>query len=300
MATCHVGAFGGNFGDMLGPDIVKRIVEYHFGCSANNVPVVDFEVQKSLGNNKSYDGPCLFTVGSVWRNVRNNDHVWGTGSFGNSVEFQHVACRGYKGRFNNVTVYSARGPRTADIIKKVCRRRIQTLDEEGYTKNLTGIPPYGDGGFLVPFVFPELDSQDKRIQRFNSCIILHKYDEETFTDYDAAVRETFLRVIQPWQTMAANITQCKVVSSSSLHGLMLADAYGVPSRWIQQSKAIFPFKFLDYFDSVGHSKDGLRLKVVVHNDTLPVPEVASAQERSTYASKVIQSFPLHLFETKVV
>jgi hypothetical protein len=90
---------------------------------------------------------------------------------------------------------------------------------------------------------------DKRDQKFNSCVILHKNDEETFTDFDAADRKTFLRVIQPWQTMAANIAQCKVVSSSSLHGLMLHDEYGVPSRWIQQSKAIFPFKFLDYFDS---------------------------------------------------
>ena len=49
-----------------------------------------------------------------------------------------------------------------------------------------------------------------------------------------------------------DICSCKYIASSALHGIIAADAYNVPSLWIQLSPLYGGnFKFIDYFQSVG-------------------------------------------------
>ena len=45
---------------------------------------------------------------------------------------------------------------------------------------------------------------------------------------------------------------CENIASSSLHGLIVSDAYGIPSIWIKLSNNIIgnDFKFYDYLESI--------------------------------------------------
>mmetsp|Transcript_4531 Transcript_4531/g.11482 ORF Transcript_4531/g.11482 Transcript_4531/m.11482 type:complete len:331 (+) Transcript_4531:2-994(+) len=324
MSACHLGAFGGNFGDMLGPDVVKRAVEYHFGCSADDLPVHDFYYDDDPAT--SYSGICLMSVGSVWRFVRPNDHVWGTGTLG-GLKGRGTKCREFH-KLKNVTVYSVRGPNTVSTLQQ-CWKRKKTKNFV-YTKTSSGdgdggvtsrdfskLPTAGDGGYLIPFLFPELlktkertdatsTSENKKSSSpssSSSCIILHKHDEEvvnvnsTMTTADFM----FLPVMQSWKTTVRNMkTNCRMVSSSSLHGLILADALGIPATWIRgdESNRVNKFKFFDYFESYNMTKQKYKLRdflTMIADDTFPVPAVQPLAYRSAYAGRILDTFPYHLF-----
>jgi len=60
----------------------------------------------------------------------------------------------------------------------------------------------------------------------------------------------------PWQVIDA-IAACEVVFSQSLHGLIVADALGVPNVWVAPSEAMRGgrFKFDDYCSTLEEGKD---------------------------------------------
>lgn len=71
-------------------------------------------------------------------------------------------------------------------------------------------------------------------------------DDVLIIDLKAGIRE-----------VADQINRCERIASSSLHGLVCADGYGLPSIWIRFSHRPFGdgFKFRDYLASVGRGSE---------------------------------------------
>lgn len=71
------------------------------------------------------------------------------------------------------------------------------------------------------------------------------------------------------QQVIAEIATCEFVVSSSLHGLIVADALGIPNARMRFDKDIGDFKFADYYSVYGESGDacearsGMKLDEVV-------------------------------------
>jgi len=68
------------------------------------------------------------------------------------------------------------------------------------------------------------------------------------------------------------LTRCRAISSASLHGLIFAEAYGIPWSWVQLAlnnnrKSEGRMKYEDFFLSVGESQSFPRR--LIPNETEP-------------------------------
>lgn len=109
----------------------------------------------------------------------------------------------------------------------------------------------GDAALLLPRLYkPHL-----RLRRCNLGIVPHCHEKgESF--FEKAKNWDSVRIIDITggiEEVIEQIVACDQIASSSLHGLICADAYGVPSTWLKVTDKPRGdgFKFLDYFSSVG-------------------------------------------------
>ena len=94
----------------------------------------------------------------------------------------------------------------------------------------TGVP-YGDPALLLPWVYPKCFRACR--PRAPVCLVVHFLDTSS-----PDIQEATSRGI-PWRSalmaperMIEFILDCGLVVSSSLHGLITAESFGVPARWI--------------------------------------------------------------------
>lgn len=113
----------------------------------------------------------------------------------------------------------------------------------------------GDPGLLCDMLVPENVTKTKTAA---IGIIPH------YVDQDNPLLQEFLRtnpgvklidVFSETRDFITQVAQCDVVLSSSMHGLITADALGVPNAWIRLSGKVWgrDFKFADYYSVFGFS-----------------------------------------------
>lgn len=118
---------------------------------------------------------------------------------------------------------------------------------------------YGDPALLLPRVFPRMIGAARAVGLVPHFI---HYEMMKRLYGDACY---IVDVTQPLEAVLAALWSCETVISTSLHGLILADAYGIPSGWASvPSNPIggdkVGTKFLDHFAAVGKdTKEPLEL-----------------------------------------
>lgn len=121
---------------------------------------------------------------------------------------------------------------------------------------------YGDPALLYPKYYkPDIK------KRYKLGIIPH-YVDATNEWFKSNVSAEVLKIdiLSGIDKVVDQLLSCDNIASSSLHGIIAADAYGIPSKWLEFSDKVLGggFKFHDYYSSVNreHCKS-LR----VENDT---------------------------------
>ena len=158
------------------------------------------------------------------------DHltIWGSGII-NQNETDRIT-----GKPNRIC--AVRGPLTRDILMK-----------KGYDCPEV----YGDPILLLPrFYTPE-----KTEKKYRIGIVPHFTDKDLPVVRELAKEDTVIMDIQNysrWQDFVDQICSCRFILSSSLHGLICSEAYGIPSAWVGFSdyKDGWDFKFRDFYMSV--------------------------------------------------
>lgn len=113
---------------------------------------------------------------------------------------------------------------------------------------------YGDPALLLPYIYRPHITQTYKIG-----IIPHYIDQgnehlHRLLSQSSAVsiRMINLKDYTHWHDVIDDICSCEFIISSSLHGLIIADAYGIPNIRVKFSDKILggDFKYLDYFAAV--------------------------------------------------
>ncbi|MBO8476283.1 MAG: polysaccharide pyruvyl transferase family protein [Bacteroidetes bacterium] len=162
----------------------------------------------------------LLGIGSILSKGNKRSIVWGSG-FINSNE-----C------FSGGKVYAVRG--------KLSNEKII---EAGFD----GCSVFGDPAILLPMFVKPSPVRDK----YPLGIVPHWKETDFFMQkYGNDFKVIDLRT-KDIERVIDEITSCRAILSSSLHGIIASHAYGIPAIWIKHGYIDTDgFKFADYFSSV--------------------------------------------------
>ncbi len=193
--------------------------------------------------------------------------VWGTGLIS-----QNSVIKGKPAR-----VHAIRGPLTAKILK---------------AENIECPNIYGDPAITLPLFYRP--NRPKSIKKNRLGVILHKGDRNNKRFKKIMNEEGVLNINIYSKTtqFVDDVISCETIASSSLHGLITADSYGIPRTWLHG----YPiekhgrFKFDDYFLGMGFTVKiepfvgPLNMKSIIENsDKYP--------HKSELIKKLINSCP---------
>ena len=139
---------------------------------------------------------------------------------------------------------------------------------------------FGDPGLLLPrFLRPERCG-------LGPAIVPHYVDLARVHEMYAKQKIGIVSPLQSIEDFVGHIASSSIVFSSSLHGLVVADAYGVPNVWVNFGGSLSGdgTKFRDYMMSVGrpiYCVDGTEAPIgwsLWQQSPPPVPDVSKVAE----------------------
>lgn len=220
-----------NLGDLLGPFIVSKLSGlsvihknlYILGIKGQLNLLLSF-LQSKISKKEFFETLFFFeknllTVGSILALGNKRSIIWGSG-FMNKNE-----------SFRGGQVYAVRGKLT---------------NEKLLAMGFKGCDVFGDPALLLPLL---VSPAGKKIS--DIAIIPHWKEFDFFQkEYGNKYKILDIRTINI-EGFIAELTSCRYVLSTSLHGIIISHAYGIPALWIKKGYIDTDgFKFYDYFSSV--------------------------------------------------
>lgn len=175
----------------------------------------------------SQEGEHIVAIGSILGYCKKNSLVWGAGSFGTETKSQISIDASY---------FAVRGPLTRNMIRI----------HGGKCPDI-----FGDPALLLPdYYWPTGVAKD-----FELGVVIRHSEEKLLKSINVpGALIIYLGTDRVTETID-NILRCKRIATTSLHGLIVADAYGIPNCWIESTSPYgLEHKFHDYFLSVNKSK----------------------------------------------
>lgn len=161
----------------------------------------------------------ILGVGSLMHYMQDGDVVWGTGAIRNAPVEPHPKAR----------ILAVRGPLT----RKLLHADVPEI--------------YGDPALLLPRYY------DQPQEELYDVGVIPHYVDKPFMQlpYDPSI--LMIDVDDEWRIVVDNIRKCGSIVSSSLHGLIVAEAYGIPATWVSAGDRLSggTFKFHDYYLATG-------------------------------------------------
>ncbi len=215
-----------NIGDALSSYIYERL-------SAHKAP-------PALGMVNPAGLPNYMTVGSILQFADEHTIVWGSGF---NTERSIFGCKNWKEADEAIIRTTVKPRKICAVRGPLTRKRVMKLGVE--CPNVLGDP-----GLLMPLLYRPLNQEKKNFLG----IIPHfsHLNSRCFENLLLGNKVKIISVYQHPERFIDELVRCEFIISSSLHGLILADAYNIPSLWIRPSEHLHntKFKYLDYLESI--------------------------------------------------
>ena len=229
------------------------------------IPIYDYMLKHfELDRNRRVCGTKhLYTIGSIILMGYQDATIWGSGI----LESEPEGLIWSRNKYRKLDVRCVRGPET--------KRRLQ---ENGIDVSKC---MFGDPGVLLPLIYKPKEYENKK----DYSVILH----ESFRDKN--VENSIDIYTADWKDTIDQIYNSKLVISSSLHGVIVAEAYGVPAILLDKIVNNDRFKYNDYYYSTGRY-DYPVCKSVEEGLSMAVPKVPDLSELQ---KNLLESFPVDLW-----
>ncbi|MGJ3236253.1 polysaccharide pyruvyl transferase family protein [Marivirga sp.] len=204
-----------NFGDVLNKYLIEKI---------SGKEVLNFKDFIFLRKSKERHS----AIGSVLNQFEvDNLVIWGSGFIQKPKSL----------KFTVKEIRAVRGPLTKKIFED---------------NNIDCPSVFGDPAILLPNFF------HPKVSKKHEYGIIPHYTDLDSDNLNSFVKNNNVKVIDvtsPIESLVTQLLECNHILSSSLHGIILADAYKIPNLWITINNRLVggEFKFHDYF--LSNNKD---------------------------------------------
>lgn len=208
----------------------------------------------------------IMTVGSVIGGGYFDSVIWGSGimSFTNIAKISK--CR----YFQKFDIRAVRGPITKSVL----------------SANAYDCPDiYGDPAILMPLIY----KGDCSVKSAKYGVILHFLsDLKIYSDIKIIDIKT-----ADYKKFIDEICSVDKVISSSLHGIILAETYGIPAVFLCKDVDSMLLKYYDWYYSTGryNVRMAKTLEEALNMDPMPLPDLSKMQ------IKLLESFPYDLWDS---
>ena len=217
----------------------------NWGDDLNSVLIEGFSGRKVRWDTDRWLDKYM-VIGSTLEFADEHTIVWGAGFL---TEGQSV-------RGKPKTIHAVRGP--------LSRKRLLECGIEAPEV-------YGDPALLLPRLY------DPDITKTHEVGLIAHYVDKGHPWVEQYRRDPKVKIIDiqgDTYRFVQEVKSCELIVSSSLHGIICADAYGIPALWMELSQNVIGkgFKFFDYFGSI---KREVSAPIVPH-EKMSLAKVAAA------------------------
>ena len=242
---------------------------YNLGDSLGEVIIQYLLRQKGLKlDSPTHGTKHLYCVGTNIHGAYQSATIWGSGIYPPSSRTEALLQRISRRKLD---IRAVRGPLTKEQLEK-------------YGHYCPAV--YGDPATLMPLIY----NPDKK-KKYDYLVIPQFIGEKAFRE--SYPTETMLSMnTNDYKHVIDEIVQSRIIYTSSLHGIILAETYGVPVVFFRGLPKFKDFKYLDYYYSTGRKdiKIAESFEEALTMKPLPLPDHTKMRQ------DLIDSFPYDLWE----
>lgn len=227
--------------------------------------IVKYMLDKKNINPETKVNDCvhLYSVGSILTAGIQDATVWGSGILNSLIT--------YRLKRRTLDVRAVRGPLTKAV-----------LEDYGYL-----VPEvYGDPAILMP----EIYKPQTTIKKSKFGLVLHK---DELLDCKQNENLTVINIkTSNYRKFIDELVSVETIISSSLHGIILAEAYGVPAVLLKPQ--VDMFKYYDYYLGTGRLSFPIATSIEEAMNIMPAP----IPDFEKIASELKKEFPYDIYQSK--